>query len=87
MGVKASDGLDDAFVPNTKGIFIEVILYFFFFSSMFYLVEKKKKIYISTRTSTFFFFFKKKYIRYTKEKCFLFTDKIYTEYIGYWTRC
>lgn len=60
MGVKASDGLDDAFVPNTKGIFIEVILYFFFFSSMFYLVEKKKKIYISTRTSTFFFFFLKK---------------------------
>lgn len=71
MGVKASDGLDDAFVPNTKGIFIEVILYFFFFSSMFYLVEKKKNLYFNAN-EYFFFFFKKKVHTIYKREMFSF---------------
>lgn len=88
MGVKASDGLDDAFVPDTKAIFIEVILYFFFFLPS--LPSKKKKKFISQRGRVLLFFFpkreKRKSTRDTKERCFLLTDKIYTEYIGYWTR-
>lgn len=72
MGVKASDGLDDAFVPNTKGIFIEVILYFFFFSSMFYLVEKKKKFIFQRGRVLFFFFFKKKVHTIYKREMFPF---------------
>lgn len=57
MGVKASDGLDDAFVPDTKAIFIEVILYFFFFLPS--LPSKKKKKFISQRGRVLFFFFQK----------------------------
>lgn len=72
MGVKASDGLDDAFVPNTKGIFIEVILYFFFFSSMFYLVKKKKKFIFQRGRVLFFFFFKKKVHTIYKREMFPF---------------
>lgn len=55
MGVKASDGLDDAFVPDTKAIFIEVILYFFFFLPS--LPSKKKKKFISQRGRVLLFFF------------------------------
>lgn len=58
MGVKASDGLDDAFVPDTKAIFIEVILYFFFFLPS--LPSKKKKKFISQRGRVLFFFQKGK---------------------------
>lgn len=86
MGVKASDGLDDAFVPDTKAIFIEVILYFFFFLPS----RRKKRRNLYLNADEYFFFFpkreKRKSTRDTKERCFLLTDKIYTEYIGYWTR-
>lgn len=86
MGVKASDGLDDAFVPDTKAIFIEVILYFFFFLP--FRRKKRRNLYLNA--DEYFFFFpkreKRKSTRDTKERCFLLTDKIYTEYIGYWTR-
>lgn len=87
MDVKASDGLDDAFVPDTKAIFIEVILYFFFFLPS--RRKKRRNLYLNA-DEYFFFFFpkreKRKSTRDTKERCFLLTDKIYTEYIGYWTR-
>lgn len=56
MGVKASDGLDDAFVPDTKAIFIEVILYFFFFLPS--RRKKKRNLYLNA-DEYFFFFFQK----------------------------
>lgn len=67
MGVKASDGLDDAFVPDTKAIFIEVILYFFFFLPS----RRKKRRNLYLNADEYFFFFskkgkKKKYTRYEK---------------------
>lgn len=55
MGVKASDGLDDAFVPDTKAIFIEVILYFFFFLPS----RRKKKRNLYLNADEYFFFFQK----------------------------
>lgn len=56
MGVKASDGLDDAFVPDTKAIFIEVILYFFFFLPS--RRKKRRNLYLNA-DEYFFFFFQK----------------------------
>lgn len=56
MGVKASDGLDDAFVPDTKAIFIEVILYFFFFLPS--RRKKRRNLYFNA-DEYFFFFFQK----------------------------
>lgn len=56
MGVKASDGLDDAFVPDTKAIFIEVILYFFFFLPS--RRKKRRNLYLNV-DEYFFFFFQK----------------------------
>lgn len=57
MGVKASDGLDDAFVPDTKAIFIEVILYFFFFLPS--RRKKRRNLYLNADEYFFFFFFQK----------------------------
>lgn len=68
MGVKASDGLDDAFVPDTKAIFIEVILYFFFFLPS--RRKKRRNLYLNADEYFFFFFQKgkkKKYTRYKRE--------------------
>lgn len=56
MGVKASDGLDDAFVPDTKAIFIEVILYFFFFLPS----RRKKRRNLYLNADEYFFFFSQK---------------------------